>query len=92
MPLEKLKVDLKTVSHEMNLTTGQGKVLRDEEKERSEGGHSDIETVLVSISNAPLLLRTNALSPLVRDHSKAATIAHCLVKKGEGKAAEPKEA
>lgn len=68
-----------------------GKALRVEEKERSEGGHAATETVLVSISKAPPVLRTSAVSPSGRDHSKAATVAHRLVKR-EGRAAEPKEA
>lgn len=66
------------------------KALRVEEKERSEGGHAATETVLVSISKAPLVLRTSAVSPSGRDHSKAATVAHRLAKRGEGRAAEPR--
>lgn len=67
--------------------------LRVGDEERSERGHWDIETVLLSIYNILFLCISplNCISPLVGDHSKATTVAHGFVRR-KWMATEPKQA
>lgn len=68
------------------------KALRVEEKERSGGGHSDTETVSVSISNNTYITTNEHYFSFGQRPLQAATVAHCFVKRGDRKATEPEEA
>lgn len=67
------------VNEQMNKSsTCTRQVLRAGEKQRSEGGHRGTDSLGQLLQH--LSLAVNRISPLVRDHFKAATVAQGFVK------------
>lgn len=90
--LKKVEVALSSaaVNEQMNKSsTCTRQVLRAGEKQRSEGGHRGTDSLGQLLQH--LSLAVNRISPLVRDHFKAATVAQGFVKWKNWKAVEPKQ-